>query len=261
MKTLLLAMLLILPLALVAGSDLPYKDAKTELNGFVAGSDASSASSGQALRPGILIVHQWMGLTDYEKGRAEQIAKELGYVVLAADIYGKDAQPKDTKEAGAQAGKYKGDRALYRSRLKAGLEALKKQPNVDPKRLAVIGYCFGGTGALEAARAGLPVKGVVSFHGGLATDKPAKSPLKAKVLVLHGAIDPYVGADEVAGFEKEMNGSKADWQLVKYSGAVHAFTQPMAGNDISKGAAYNAAADKRSWQAMRAFFDEIFNKP
>jgi dienelactone hydrolase len=243
--------------ALHAGQSLDYKDGKTALQGYLsAPADADKAQ----LRPGVLIVHQWLGLTDYEKGRADQIAKDLGYVALAADIYGAKDKPADQASAGKAAGKYKNDFKLYRARVKAGLEALKKQPGVDPKNIAVIGYCFGGMGALEAARANMPVKAVVSFHGALATPDTDRSALSASVLALHGADDPFIKAEEVAGFEQEMRERKADWQLVKYSGAVHAFTQPMAGNDNSKGAAYNATADKRSWQAMKTFLADQFGR-
>lgn len=234
------------------GQPLPYKEGKTALTGYLAGAEL------EGKRPGVLIVHQWMGLTDYEKGRADQIAKELGYVALAADIYGAADKPADMAGAGKAAGKYKEDRALYRARLLAGLAQLKKQPNVDPKKIAVIGYCFGGAGALEMARSNAAVQGVVSFHGSLDAKEASTTPIKPKVLVLHGADDPYSNREAVAGLEKELDARKADYQVVLYSGAVHAFTQPMAGSDNSKGAAYNESADKRSWAAMSQFFSEIF---
>jgi dienelactone hydrolase len=230
-----------------------YKQGETVLEGIVAWD-----TSGPARKPGILVVHDWMGVGPYVKMRAEQLAA-MGYVALAADIYGKGVRPKDGKEAGALAGKYRsGDRALLRARVNAALEALRKQPGVDPARVAAIGYCFGGSTVLELARSGADLLGVVSFHGGLATGTPDASKVKAKVLVLHGADDPNVPPDEVAAFEDEMRKGGVDWQLVKYSGAVHSFTQQAAGNDNSKGAAYNAAADRRSFQAMKDFFAEIF---
>jgi dienelactone hydrolase len=148
-----------------------------------------------------------------------------------------------------------------RTRAKAGLDTLLAQPNVDPKNVVAIGYCFGGTVALEMARAGMPLGGVVTFHGGLATNMPAKKgDIKAKILNLHGADDPFVAPPEVADYQKEMNSAGADWQMVYYSGAVHSFTRPDAGNDNSKGAAYNEKADKRSWAAMQTFLGEVFNK-
>ncbi len=230
-----------------------YKQGDTILEGFVAYDDAIKGP-----RPGILVVHQWLGLTDYEKHRAEMLA-QLGYVAFCADIYGKGVRPQNTQEAGAQAGKYKSDRQLLRARVNAGLEALRQQPLVDPKRIAAIGYCFGGTTVIELARSGADVAGVVSFHGGLDSPTPADGKnIKCKVLVCHGADDPFEKPEDLAAFENEMRDAKVDWELIKYGGAVHSFTQPMAGNDNSKGAAYNEKADKRSWEAMKQFLAEIF---
>ena len=230
-----------------------YKQGDTTLEGFVAYDDAI-----QGKRPGVLVVHQWMGLTDYEKHRAEMLA-QLGYVAFCADIYGKGVRPQNTAEAGAQAGKYKGDRQLLRARVNAGLDALRRQPQVDPNRIAAIGYCFGGTTVLELARSGADVAGVVSFHGGLDARDPADGKnIKCKVLVCHGADDPFSSPQDIAAFENEMRKGGVDWQFIQYGGAVHSFTQPMAGNDNSKGAAYNEKADKRSWEAMKQFFAEIF---
>jgi dienelactone hydrolase len=230
-----------------------YKQGDTILEGFIA-----YDSSIKTARPGVLIVHQWKGLGDYEKMRARMLA-EMGYVAFACDIYGKGIRPASMQEAGAQAGKYKNDRALLRKRVQAGLETLLKQEGVDQKRVAAIGYCFGGTTALELGRSGADVKGIVSFHGGLSTPTPedAKN-IKAKILACHGADDPNVPPPEVAAFEKEMRDAKADWQLIAYGNAVHAFTDKSAGNDNSKGVAYNESADRRSWQAMKDFFAEIF---
>lgn len=207
--------------------------------------------------PSILIVHQWTGLSDNEKMRARMLA-ELGYNVFAADIYGKGVRPQPP-EAGKEAGKYKADRKLYRERLLAALDVLHKDAQTDPARLAAIGYCFGGTGVIELARSGALVKGVVSFHGGLDSPTPADGKnIKGKVLALHGADDPFVPAKDLAAFEQEMKDAKVDYKLVQYPGAVHAFTQKGAGNDNSKGAAYNEAADKASWEEMKAFFDRLF---
>ncbi len=240
-------------LPLLAGQPLTYADGATKLAGYL-----SKPAAAKGKVPGVVVIHQWMGLTDHERQVSDDLAK-LGYVALAADIYGEGVRPANPAEAGKLAGQYKGDRALYRRRIAAALDALKAQKGVDASRLAVIGFCFGGTGALEAARAGLPVKGVVSFHGGL--DVPAgfqPGPISAKVLVCHGADDPFVPAKDVAAFQDEMRASKADYVFVAYAGAVHAFTQKEAGSDNSKGAAYNEAAHRRSWQHMKDFFKEIF---
>ncbi|MDB6035178.1 MAG: Dienelactone hydrolase [Verrucomicrobiales bacterium] len=230
-----------------------YQQGDTTLEGVVVYDDAVTGK-----RPGVLVVHQWKGLGDYEKKRAEMLAK-LGYAVVAADIYGKGVRPDNPKDAGAMAGKYKSDRALLRARANAGLELLKKQPQVDATRLAAMGYCFGGTTALELARSGADIKGVVSFHGALNTPTPedAKN-IKGKILALHGADDPFVPLAEVTAFEEEMRKAHVDWQLVAYGNSVHSFTDWGAGSDNSKGAAYNEKADKRSWEAMKTFFAEIF---
>ena len=239
-------------LPLLAGQPLAYQDGATRLAGYLAGPDKIIG-----MAPGVVVIHQWMGVTDHEKRIADELAK-LGYTALAADIYGEGVRPANAQEAGVQAGIYKNDRNLYQRRIRVALEALKAQPGVDPERLAVIGFCFGGTGALEAARGGLPVKGVVSFHGGLdiPADRPIH-PITAKVLVCHGADDPFTSRD-VPGFQDEMRKAKADYTFIAYAGAVHSFTQKEAGNDPTKGAAYQEAATRRSWQHMKDFFREIF---
>ncbi len=209
-------------------------------------------------RPGVLVIHEWKGLGNYAKMRADRLA-QLGYVAFALDMYGKGIRPATNEEASTQAGKYYKDRQLMRSRAQTGLDQLRKHPLVDSARIGVIGYCFGGAAALELARSGAPLAGVVSFHGTLDTPTPedAKN-IKGKVLVCHGGSDPYVTADAVAGFESEMTKAGVDFQLNIYGGAVHSFSNPESGNDPSKGAAYDERADKRSWSAMRLFFDEVF---
>ena len=229
-----------------------YKHGDTALEGFVAYDDATKAQ-----RPGVLIVHQWKGLTGYEQKRAEMLAK-LGYVAFCVDIYGKGVRPTTPQDAGAEAGKFKKNRPLLRERVNAGLETLRKQSVVDSKRIAAIGYCFGGTTVIELARSGSDIAGVVSFHGGLDSPKPEDGKnIKCKVLACHGADDPFVPAKDLEAFEAEMRDSGVDWRLIKYGGAVHSFTDWKADGSM-KGAKYDQKADQRSWEEMKAFFAECF---
>ena len=240
----------------IVAKPVEYKEGDTVLEGWSVYNDSI-----QGKRPAVLVVHQWKGLSDYEKKRAEMLAR-MGYNVFAADIYGKGVRPQTMQAAGAEAGKYKNNRALLRARVKAGLEVLLKDELTDPKRVAAIGYCFGGTTVLELACSGADIAAVVSFHGGLSSPTPADAKnIKAKVLALHGADDPNVPPQEVAAFEQEMREGGVDWQLVAYGGAVHSFTDWNAGKDNSKGAAYNERADRRSWEAMRQLFEECFSGP
>ncbi len=207
--------------------------------------------------PSVLVVHQWTGVSENEKMRARMLA-ELGYNVFVADVYGKGVRPPGPPASAKEAGKYKADRALLRQRLNDALAELKKLPQTNAAKLAAIGYCFGGTGVLELARSGAEVAGVVSFHGGLDSPTPADGKsIKGEVLALHGADDPFVPAADVKAFEDELTSAGVKYELVKYAGAVHAFTQKAAGDDPKKGAAYNAEADAKSWQAMKTFFDRV----
>ncbi len=240
--------------AAVVTQAVEYKDGETLLEGYLAYDDAIEGK-----RPGIIVVHEWKGLNDYAKGRADELA-ELGYVAFAVDMYGKGIYAKDHEEAGKLSGVYRSDRNLMRQRAKAAFDILKNNPHVDPQNTAAIGYCFGGTTVLEMARAGFDLKGVVSFHGSLDAPLPAApGVIKAKVLVMHGADDNFVGNEKVLVFQEEMRKAGADWQLVMFGDAVHSFTVPEAGSDKSKGAAYNALADKRSWGMMKQFFSELFS--
>jgi dienelactone hydrolase len=238
--------------ALIKTRVIEYKDGDTVLQGYAAWEDGFKDK-----RPGILVAHEWWGHGPYARRRAEQLAR-LGYTAFALDMYGKGVLATTHEEAGKLSGAFFTDRAAMRKRALAGLEQLKKLPFVDQGKLGAIGYCFGGATVLELARAGTDLKGVVSFHGALATPTPATETPKAKILVLHGAEDPMV-SPQLPAFLDEMRKVKADWQLVEYSGAVHSFTVPEAGTDTAKGMAYNKEADHRSWEAMKSFFEEVFS--
>ena len=232
-----------------------YRHGETDLRGYLAYDNSITG-----VRPGVLVIHDWMGEGAFNRNVSEKLAR-LGYVAFSADIYGTGIRPANSKEAGAQAGKYRKDRSLMRSRADAGLQVLLGNKLVDRSRVASMGYCFGGGVTLELARSGAPLVGAVSFHGNLDTPNPADGKnIKAKVLVLHGADDPNVPQDQVLAFQEEMRQAGVDWQFIAYGNAVHAFTNPAAGNDNSRGVAYNEKADRRSWQAMKTFFQEIFGK-
>jgi dienelactone hydrolase len=231
-----------------------YKAGDIKLKGFLAYDDASTDK-----RPAVIIVPEWWGLNDYVKRRAQDVAK-LGYVAFAADMYGDGKTTTDAKEAGQLAGAVKGDLTLELARAQAAMDVLKSRPQTDASRIAAMGYCFGGSVALDMARAGWPLAGVVSFHGALKTNKPAEAgKITAHVMALHGAEDPMVPPADVAAFQDEMRKAKADWVFTSYANAVHAFTNPDADKFGIPGVSYNEKADMRSWEAMKSFFNEVFH--
>jgi dienelactone hydrolase len=230
-----------------------YKAGDTTLKGFLAYDDATTDK-----RPAVIIVHEWWGLNDYVKRRAQDVAR-LGYVAFAADMFGDGTTTSDPKEAGKLAGSVKSDPKVELARAQAALDVVKKRPEVDTNKIAAMGYCFGGSVALDMARAGWPLVGVVSFHGALKTQMPAEAgKVKASILACHGADDPMVPQADVLAFQDEMRKAKADWAFVSYASAVHAFTNPDADKFGIPGVSYNEKADKRSWQAMKDFFAEVF---
>jgi dienelactone hydrolase len=229
-----------------------YKDGDTTLKGYYAHPANQSNTA-----PGVLVIHEWWGLNDYVKSRCRQLA-ELGYVAFAADIYGDGFVTTDPKVAEQHMLEAKKNGWL-RSRGKLALQEMRKDEGIDQNNIAIIGYCFGGTTALEMARAGEDVKGVVSFHGGLQTDQPAqKGQVKPRVLILTGEADPLVPKEQVQAAEKEFKDAGADVKVVGYPGAKHAFTNPQADQFKMPPIGYNKEADEKSWQAMKAFFAEIF---
>lgn len=238
--------------AAVQVEDVEYEHNGVQLKGYLAYDDSVDTP-----RPGVLVVHEWWGLGPHAKKSAEKLA-DMGYVGFALDMYGGGKLTDDFEQAGQWAGAFRQgpDRALMRERAAAGLAVLADHPLCDSSRLAAIGYCFGGQVVLELARSGADVDGVASFHGGLSTPDPSDAAqIKGRVLVLHGADDPYVSQEEIDGFMKEMRDAKVDWQMVYYGNAVHSFTNPEADMD---GAKYHEPSARRSWSALAQFLQEIF---
>lgn len=249
-KFLMLALTLMTTVTYAQLKPVRYKDGVQKLNGFAI---APASGSGKG---GILILPAWKGVDASSKTVAVRLSK-LGYTAFVADIYGEGNYPQDSKMAGEKSSYYKTNYKAYTHRINVALQQLIKA-GAKADKIVIIGYCFGGTGALEAARVNMPVKGVVSFHGGLKKDATRERvTIKPKVLVLHGADDPSVPETDALAFRQEMRDSKADWQMIYYANAVHAFTEKSAGNDNSKGAAYNEAADKRSWKHFLIFLSEV----
>ncbi len=235
----------------VRTADVRYEHDGTTLLGHLAAPD------GDGPYPGVLVVHDWFGVGDHVRVRCEMLAR-LGYVALAADIYGEGVRPTTGAQASELARGFYGDLSLLRGRARAGLARLASEPGVDPSRLAAIGYCFGGSTVLQLARSGADLAGVVSFHGGLQTGPPGEAAaIRASVLVLTGASDPVVPDSAVTAWEDELRQApEAEWQVVTYSGAMHAFTVP--GTDAPEhGSQFQPTAERRSWVAMKEFLAEI----
>lgn len=241
----------------VVAKPVSYEHDGVKCVGYLAYDDATDAK-----RPGVLVVPEWWGVNDYTKSRARQLAG-MGYVALVADMYGEGKYTGDAKEAGALAGRFYG-KPLMATRARAGLDCLSRQERVDTKKLAAIGFCFGGTTVQALAYDGAPLAGIVSFHGGL-LPAPAGSgaKVKAKFLMLNGAIDPMVKPTDITGFQEAAAREKIDFEFVNYAGALHAFSNPgatelAAKNGLSAAVAYHEPAARRSWEHLRGFFDEIF---
>lgn len=252
LRALFLSLLCLIATPALAGEPFLYKDGDVQLEGYFARAETAGA-------PVVLIVHQWKGLGAYEKSRADMLAAE-GYNAFAIDMYGQGIRPQTPEEAGEQAGLYKNNPTLARQRVHAALETVRTMSSIGPD-IAIIGYCFGGTMALEAARAGEPLAAAISFHGGLGTKAPAaENAIRTPLLVHHGADDPHVPPAEVVAFEQEMTNAHAQLTFYAYPGAVHSFTERAAGNDPTKGAAYNEDADVLSWQRSLSFLEKAFKK-
>jgi len=236
--------------------DFTYEADGVKLKGHIA-----SDGSIKGKRPGVLVVHEWYGHNEYARKRADMLA-ELGYVALAVDMYGDGKTAEHPQDAGKFAGEVTSNMPAMEARFTAALNELKKDPNVDAEQVAAIGYCFGGGVVLHMARTGAPLKGVVSFHGSLATSKPAeKGAVKAKVLVCNGADDSFISAEAIANFKKEMDNAGADYTFISYEGAIHSFTNPSSteiGKKYDIKVAYNEKADKESWSEMQSFLKRVF---
>ena len=232
---------------------LEYTNGKTKFIGYLASDEARSGA-----RPGIVVFPEAFGLCDHARHSAERLA-QLGYVALAADINGEGVVYKDMAQLGPLIQSFYTNRSELRSRARAALDALRAQQGVDGARLAAIGYCFGGTTALELARTGAPLAAIATFHAGLIPELPEdKGRVRSKVLVCHGADDPLVKMEAIDGVMAELRRDKVDWQVVLYGNAVHSFTNPEADARKVPGLAYNKKADERSWSVMRHLFDEAF---
>src|ERR1041385_5371610 len=233
--------------------EVEYRQGGTVLKGFIAWDDAVSGK-----RPGVLVVHEWWGLNDHSRNQARRLA-EAGYVGFALDMYGAGKVTTHPQDAQAFATEATKDPAVVAARFNAALDLLKRDPHVDPARIAAIGYCFGGGVALGMARSGAHLAAGVSFPGSLGTKAPAEpGKVKARVLVLAGGADPFVPPEQVEAFRKEMQAAGARFDIVTYPGAKHGFTNPDAGKYGMPQLAYDAAADRESWAAMRKLFHEVF---
>ncbi|MGE0372533.1 MAG: dienelactone hydrolase family protein [Gammaproteobacteria bacterium] len=242
--------------AAVVTKEIDYTVDGTTLKGYLAYDDAVKGA-----RPGVLVVHEWWGMNDYARKRARMLA-ELGYTAFALDMYGDGKRAHHPDEAGKFSSEVMKNQELARARFNAALEVLRKEKTVDPQRVAAIGYCFGGAVALQMARYGTDLAGVVSFHGNLAPVSPAEpGAVRAKLLVLTGGDDPFVPAEQVEQFRQEMDTAKADYRVIVYPGARHSFTSPEAdkyGKEFNLPLAYDKAADAASWKEMQDFFDQVF---
>jgi dienelactone hydrolase len=241
--------------AAVVGKEVSYHAGATTLKGYLAWDDAI-----QGKRPGVLVVHEWWGQNAYARKRADMLAA-LGYTALALDMYGDGKTADHPQDAGKFSSAVRKDLPLMKARFNAARDLLASQDTVDPRRIAAIGYCFGGSVVLEMARSGADLAGVVSFHGSLGGLGPVSKPVTARILVANGADDPFNPPDQIAAFRHDMDAAGVDYQFINYPGAKHSFTNPDAtavGKKFNLPLEYNADADKQSWQAMQDFLAKVF---
>lgn len=235
---------------------LTYMDGDVELKGYVYWDDAFTGQ-----RPGVLVVHEWWGLNDYAKLRAEMLA-ETGYVAFAADMFGDGRITRHADEAKGWMQQITSNIESWQRRADLALAQLKAHPKVDPEKLAAIGYCFGGATVMQLAYLGADVDGVVSLHGSLPPATPEQAAkVKARVLVAHGDADSFVPPERIDAFKKALSEARVDWEMNIYGGARHGFTNPYADGYGMAGLAYQEEADRRSWMRMLAFLEELFDEP
>ena len=228
-----------------------YQENTTALEGYYAYDEKIPGK-----RPAVIVCHDWSGKNDFSCNKAQKLA-ELGYVGFALDMYGKGLSGKTKTEKSALIKPLMDDRKLLQKRVLAALDTVRKLDEVDPTRIAIIGFCFGGLCALDLARSGADIKGAVSFHGLFYSPDFSSKPIKAKILALHGHDDPMATPAQALAFMKEMTDAKANWELDMYGNTMHGFTNPEA-NDPAFGTVYSKEADARAWARMVAFFAEIF---
>jgi dienelactone hydrolase len=239
----------------IKSKPIAYQDGDLQLEGYYAWDDAVSGK-----RPGIIIVHEWWGLNDYARHRADQLAR-LGYAAFAVDMYGKGKLTEHPTEAREWAAQVRKNVDAWQQRALAGLNVLKQQEQCDTTRIAAMGYCFGGSTALQMAYTGADLKGVVTFHGALPIpDESQAKAIKARILVCHGSADRFIPQDVIEKFQHMLDQAGADWTMVYYAGARHSFTDPDADKHNVDGMKYQKAADERSWKEMQEFYKEIFAK-
>jgi dienelactone hydrolase len=233
--------------------DIEYHAEAVNLRGYIAFDDKATGR-----RPGVLVFHEGLGLGEFAMARARRLA-ELGYVALAADMFGDRRQARNLQEVVGLVGDLRNQPETLLARGRAALTTIAALPQVDADRIGAIGFCFGGSVVLELARDGADLKAVVSFHGVLATRTPAApGQVKASVLVLTGADDPLAPSEQVRAFEEEMRAAEVrDWQVISYGNTLHGFTNPVADGSMMRSALYSAQADRRSWASMRSLFDEV----
>ncbi|SHH58937.1 dienelactone hydrolase family protein [Bradyrhizobium erythrophlei] len=233
--------------------DIDYRAEAVNLGGYLAFDETAAGR-----RPGVLVFHEGLGLGEFAMARARMLA-ELGYVALAADMFGDRRQARNLQEVVKLVGDLRNEPEKLRARGSAALTTIAALPQVDANRIGAIGFCFGGSVVLELARDGADLKAAVSFHGVLATRMPAASgKVKASVLVCTGADDPLAPPEQVKAFEDEMRGAGVrDWQVISYGNTLHGFTNPAADGSMMRSALYSAQADRRSWASMRSLFEEV----